>query len=123
MKNLRIGDKVLTMNSEGKRVYSDVTMFLHVNRNVSTDAFITISIKDGNIITMTALHLIHVFQNGFIFAKDVKQGNEITVYDSTAGKFQKKEVRDLFILDETDIIKILIDSIKNNISLCDKDAD
>lgn len=92
MKNIKVGERVLTMNSKGERVYSAITMMMHKDDVASGIDYINIGTDDNKNVTMTPRHLFAISNNDFIFAKDVKPGYKITVFDSTRNLFQTKEV-------------------------------
>lgn len=84
MKDLQIGDKVASMDSSGRIVYSKVLTFLDIKRNMST-AFVTIETKNPAArVTITEFHLIyqlnkHALQESVVFARDLKVGDFLYV--------------------------------------------
>nr|VDH80594.1 hedgehog [Euperipatoides kanangrensis] len=86
MSDLQIGDKVLTIDSNGQTIYSDVILFL--DRDVSQRrTFYNIETDSGNRITLTPSHLLFVSNNYSlksrnmypIFARDIQEGQYVYV--------------------------------------------
>lgn len=93
MKDLRIGDKVASMDSSGKIVYSKVVTFLDIKRNRSA-AFVSIETKHpAAVVAITESHLIyqlnkHSLQESAVFARKLKVGDFVYVrHGSTIEKF------------------------------------
>ncbi|XP_055381279.1 protein hedgehog, partial [Condylostylus longicornis] len=84
LSDLKLGEKVLSMTSNGKTKYSEVIMFLDYNMNEIMD-FVQITTKSGAILTVTAAHLIMVWnlsknQSEFRFASKIEEGDFVLVY-------------------------------------------
>ena len=98
MEDLRIGDKVASMDPSGKIMYSKVVTFLDIKRNRST-AFISIETKNPAAeVTITESHLIyqlnkHSLLESAAFARELKVGDLVYVrHGSTFEKFTAGKV-------------------------------
>lgn len=60
LNELRIGDRVLSMDNDGQLLYSEVYMFLDRDENQRRE-FIRIETEDGHAITATPSHLIYTW--------------------------------------------------------------
>lgn len=84
MKNLRIGEKVLSRDREGKHVYSEVIMFLDKSDHKLT-TFITIETADHNSLTITDKHLIYVSNTNSsdeyssVYAEEIRIGQYVLI--------------------------------------------
>ncbi|XP_068758778.1 sonic hedgehog protein-like [Montipora capricornis] len=84
MKDLRIGDKVASMDPTGKIVYSKVITFLDIKHNTSLE-YITIQTKNPAAkVAITASHLIYQLskqslRETALFARDLKVGDFVYV--------------------------------------------
>ena len=78
MEDLKIGDKVLTTDENGRIVVSDIVMFLHRNINSTSVQHLKLTVGIGKTITLTPLHLIQVAANNeYVFARDVRVGDQV----------------------------------------------
>lgn len=59
--DIRIGDKIMSLNSDGQQVFSDVLLFLDRNRT-ETREFFQLRTASGKSITLTPSHLIYTVQ-------------------------------------------------------------
>lgn len=88
MKELQIGDKIASMDSSGRLVYSKVVTFLDIKPNIS-NAFITIQTKNPAAeVAITESHLIyrlnkHSLMETALFARDLKVGDFVYVRHGT----------------------------------------
>lgn len=62
IKDVRVGDEILSVDSEGKPIYSPVILFLDRDVN-STRVYFKITTSSGKTITMTGSHLIYVIDD------------------------------------------------------------
>lgn len=92
MKDVQVGDSVLTMNSFGMPVYSEVTMIMHRNKDVVVDDYLQITTSGGEEITLSSYHLIFISTTESIFSKDVKLGQTIYTYNSQSNQFVEATV-------------------------------
>lgn len=81
MKDVRVGDEVLTMSSEGKPTFSKITMFMHRNPDMFVEDFIKITTSNGNDITLSEYHMLYTNEKKYIFAKDVQFNQTLMVYN------------------------------------------
>ena len=58
MSQVRLGDQVATMDSEGRRVFSEVIMFMD-REPEEVMRFIVLTGEDGTQITLTPSHLVY----------------------------------------------------------------
>lgn len=91
MKNLKIGDKVLTTDYHGNAKQSEVILMLHQDRKRTIDDYVTITMDVPSSITMSTYHLIRS-NDKFVYAKDVRAGHTLTVYDERTTSYQKRKV-------------------------------
>lgn len=94
MSQLEIGDRVLTMNSEGKLEYSQVMMFMHYSPN-QLSQFLRITTTSGINITITPSHLIlrwqkpnvsSLYEAKPVYARDVKVSEQLLIHGHTADR-------------------------------------
>lgn len=95
MKNVKVGDNVLTMNSKGLPIYSEVTMIMHQNKEVAVNDYVQITTTGGQTITLSSYHLIFISKSESVFSKDVKIGQNIYIYDSENHKFYVSAVTNI----------------------------
>lgn len=62
IQDIRVGDQILSLDSEGKPVFSPVLMFLDRDPD-STRSYFTITTSSGKTITLTGSHLIYVLDD------------------------------------------------------------
>ena len=95
MKNLQVGDEVLTMTSVGKPTFSKVTMFMHRNPNMFVEDFVKITTFDGKEITLSGYHMIYTNEEKYIFAKNVQLNQTVMVYDQIKHVFHPSVVQNV----------------------------
>lgn len=84
MRDLMIGERVLSMNGNGDLVYSEVFMFLDRNERESRE-FVKIDTDGGASISATPSHLIYVWQSlgqtisDYRFAAHIRTGDYVLV--------------------------------------------
>ncbi|KAH8310952.1 hypothetical protein KR044_003571 [Drosophila immigrans] len=87
LSELAIGDRVLSMNSNGQAVYSEVILFM--DRNLEQlETFVQLHTDGGAVLTVTPAHLITVWQPeqqqlSFVFADRVEELNFVLVHDAS----------------------------------------
>ena len=93
MKDLQVGDKVASMDSSGKLVYSKVVTFLDINPNKPTK-YVSIQTENPAAqVTITGSHLIYQLnrttrQKSTVHARDLKVDDFVYVQNGSAlGKF------------------------------------
>lgn len=85
---LKIGDWVLSINSYGEPIYSEVILFMDRDLDQTQD-FVQLTTETGAVLTLTPAHLVRVWKPNseqmpmFIFADRIKEGDRVFVYDST----------------------------------------
>lgn len=83
LSELKIGEKVLSMDSNGNTIFSEVLLFL--DRNIEqTREFVRIEIDGGAALTVTAKHLVLVWHmdkqsTDYRFAEHVEEGDFVLV--------------------------------------------
>lgn len=97
MKNLKIGDKVLTTDYHGNAKQSEVILMLHQDRKRTIDDYVTITMDVPSSITLSTYHLIRS-NDKFVYAKDVRAGHTLTVYDERTTTYQKRKVTLLIMI-------------------------
>ena len=86
MKDLRVGDRVLTLNHLHQPTFTEVTMIMDRQTKVMATDYVRITTQNNQTLTLSMNHLIPVVaQNSthrqFIFSKDVRpQYHEVYVY-------------------------------------------
>lgn len=80
---LKVGEKILSIDSSGNTVYSEVLMFLDRNTN-QTREFVKIKTDGGAIITVTPAHLLMVWLptkqiTNYFFADKIVEGHYLLV--------------------------------------------
>lgn len=89
IKDVKIGDKVLAVDSTGQPVYSEVIMMLHRNPNAIVDDYIKINMANNKSITLSKYHLIPTTKRSeFIYSKDVKVQQSLKVFDESSNTFE-----------------------------------
>lgn len=89
MKDLQIGDKVASMDSSGRLVYSKVLTFLDIKPS-RFNTFISIETKNPAAkVAITETHLIyqlnkHALQETAVYARDLKAGDLVYVQNGSA---------------------------------------
>ncbi|XP_012556837.2 tiggy-winkle hedgehog protein [Hydra vulgaris] len=92
MRDLKVGDSVITMSPYGKILYSEVTMFLHKQKTVKVNDYIKIATTDGKNLVLSSHHLIFTLNQGAIYAKDVQPNIYITSFNIENKFFNKTRV-------------------------------
>lgn len=95
MKDLKIGDSVLTMNPNGQPTFSEVTMMIHKDGTRYVEDFVNIETNSGKSITLSPYHLIQTLETGYVFSKDVKINQTLQTYDDSKNTFQLSQVRNI----------------------------
>lgn len=91
IKNVKIGDKLLTLNHQGSPIYSEVNMMMHRQPNVVVKDYVKISTEAGKTIVLSLHHLIAISNinsstQQFIFGKDIiPRHHHILTYDEKGG--------------------------------------
>ncbi len=94
MSQLQVGDRVLSLNSDGYLEYSDVMMFMHRNPGLRSQ-FLRIHTASGNNITITPSHLILRWQKFSnmspyeadpVYARDVRVNETLLISGHSADK-------------------------------------
>ncbi|KAH8388480.1 hypothetical protein KR093_007627 [Drosophila rubida] len=87
LSELAIGDRVLSVNSNGLAVYSEVILFM--DRNLEQmETFVQLHTDGGAVLTVTPAHLITVWQPeqqqlSYVFADRVEELNYVLVHDAS----------------------------------------
>ncbi|XP_048868409.1 sonic hedgehog protein A [Brienomyrus brachyistius] len=105
LKDLRVGDKVLAADGEGKLLYTDFIMFM--DQDVATRrTFYVIETKEPRRkLRLTAAHLIFITENSThpheamvaTFASEVKPGQEVFVMDETNRQLRAVTVQRIYL--------------------------
>lgn len=87
MTELRVGDRVLSINDQGEPIYSEIILFMDRNLDESQE-FVQLTTEGGAILTVTPAHLIMVWnreksKTDYMFADRVQEGDQVFVHDST----------------------------------------
>ncbi|XP_073817384.1 hedgehog signaling protein [Musca autumnalis] len=87
MTDLRIGDRVLSINERGEPIYSEIILFMDRNLDESQE-FVQITTEGGAVLTVTPAHLIMIWNREnslteYVFADRVQEGDHVFVHDST----------------------------------------
>ena len=110
MSELRVGDEVLTVDSENnKTVFSPVIMMMDRDPN-RTHEFFTLITRSGRQLTLTGSHLVYVKEDGenvstlqeqVSFARQVIPGQWLKVLDAKYGQVKFEQVVDVRIESKT----------------------
>lgn len=105
VKDLRVGDKVLAADGDGKLVYTDFIMF--IDKDVATRRmFYVIETKEPRRkLSLTAAHLIFITENSThpqeamvaTFASEVKPGQKVFVMDETNRQLRAVTVQRIYL--------------------------
>jgi hypothetical protein len=81
MAELKIGDRVQTLDSQGKPIYSDVIAFLHRQERATAD-YLSIAMDNGRSLRVSNKHLVFRIDNtthqmSSVFASDIKSGDRL----------------------------------------------
>lgn len=84
LNELKLGEKVLSMDAHGNPTFSEVILFLDRNEN-NTREFVKIETSDGSALIVTPAHLVLVWkpaeqQTKYIFAEHVEEGDYVLVH-------------------------------------------
>lgn len=84
LSELKLGEKVLSMDAQGNAVFSEVMLFLDRNEN-ETREFVRIETSGGASMTVTPGHLVLVWRPSeqttkYIFADRVEEGDYVLVH-------------------------------------------
>ncbi|EDW85005.1 uncharacterized protein Dwil_GK12833 [Drosophila willistoni] len=96
LSQLSIGDRVLSMGSNGQPVYSEVILFM--DRNLEQlENFVQLHTDGGAVLTVTPAHLISVWQPdsqqlNYVFADRVEEMNYVLVNDVVTGELLPQRV-------------------------------
>lgn len=87
LSKLAIGDRVLSMDSNGRAVYSEVILFMDRNLD-QMETFVQLHTDGGAVLTVTPAHLITVWQPerqqlDFVFADRIEEQNYVLVHDAS----------------------------------------
>jgi hedgehog protein len=83
LKDLKIGEKIMSVNSKGETIYSEVILFLDRNLN-QTREFVQIKTAGGKVIRVTPAHLLlvwlpHKKQTKYVYADKIEEDNYLLV--------------------------------------------
>ncbi|XP_061388888.1 protein hedgehog-like [Musca vetustissima] len=98
MTDLRIGDRVLSINEQGEAIYSEIILFMDRNMDEAQE-FVQMTTEGGATLTVTPAHLIMIWNREksvteYVFADRVQEGDQVFVHDST-GELRPQRVVDL----------------------------
>ncbi|XP_034662896.1 protein hedgehog [Drosophila subobscura] len=96
LSELSIGDRVLSMDSNGQPVYSEVILFMDRNLEQMQN-FVQLHTDGGAVLTVTPAHLISVWhperqQLDYVFADRVEELNYVLVRDAATGELRPQRV-------------------------------
>ena len=102
MRDLRVGQEVLTVGSDGNREYSEVSMMMHKQTNVTVADYVEITTESGQTVVLSSHHLIPIISESdsltsnskpnFVFSKNVRVSDYLISYSSTNQKMNKSRV-------------------------------
>jgi len=92
MKDVKIGDKILTMDHNGYPKYSEVILMLHQDQAKISNDYVTITTDSGTKLTLSSHHLISAKPLGFVYAKHVRPDHEVRVYNEDQNTFNLAKV-------------------------------
>ncbi|XP_065366986.1 protein hedgehog [Calliphora vicina] len=98
MSDLVIGDQVLSMNSKGEAIFSEIILFMDRNLELAQE-FVQLTTETGVQLTVTPAHLVMVWNSekqlaDYVFADRVEEGDQVFVFDNT-GLLRPQKVVDL----------------------------
>ncbi|XP_048868338.1 sonic hedgehog protein A-like isoform X1 [Brienomyrus brachyistius] len=104
IRDLRVGDKVLSADSQGNLVYSDFIMFMDQDVNTSRVFYVIETQKPTRRLTLTAAHLLFVLDNRTdlfggmraTFASSVKPGQMVWVVDDLQAQLKAVTVQRIY---------------------------
>ena len=88
MKDVKVGDRVLTMTRGGSPIFSEVTMMMHRNPGALVNDYVSIKTSKEKAITLSRYHMVYTKESEYIFAKDVHENQTLVVYDQLKNKFE-----------------------------------
>ncbi|KAH8381784.1 hypothetical protein KR009_000209 [Drosophila setifemur] len=93
---LSIGDRVLSMSTNGQAVFSEVILFMDRNLEQMQN-FVQLHTDGGAVLTVTPAHLVSVWQPEhqeltFVFADRVEEHNQVLVRDAKTGELRPQKV-------------------------------
>ncbi|EDW24033.1 GL23598 [Drosophila persimilis] len=96
LSEIAIGDRVLSMGSNGQPVYSEVILFMDRNLEQMQN-FVELHTDGGAVLTVTPAHLISVWhperqQLDYVFADRVEELNYVLVRDPQTGELRPQRV-------------------------------
>ena len=83
VKDLTVGDRVLTMDHYGKLVYDDVILFLHTDATAAAE-YVVVETDSGKHLSLTPNHLIYASADGSMRLQDVEP---IFAHDLYVGQY------------------------------------
>ena len=92
MKDLKAGEKVLTMNDYGEAVYSEISMIMHRQTDVTIKDYVELKTEDGPFVILSSFHLIFISHSQAIFSKDVKLNQYLFTYNTSSKSFKKSRI-------------------------------
>jgi len=98
MKDIKVGERVMTLTADGRPTYSEVTMMMDRQTNVTVADYVRITTASRKTITLSMYHLIPILrinstQREFVFSKDVRaHEHQVLVYDEGGGAAVKSLV-------------------------------
>jgi hypothetical protein len=92
MKEVKIGDKVLTIDDMGNPIYSEISMMLHRDNKQTLNDYVQITTEGGVDLTISKYHLLALSSSTFIFSKDIRPGQNVTVYNPNEKRFHPSQV-------------------------------
>uniref|UniRef100_A0A1I8MN98 Hedgehog protein n=3 Tax=Musca domestica TaxID=7370 RepID=A0A1I8MN98_MUSDO len=98
MTDLRIGDRVLSINEQGEPIYSEIILFMDRSLEESQE-FVQMTTEGGAVLTVTPAHLIMIWNREkslteYVFADRVEEGDQVFVHDES-GVLRPQRVVDL----------------------------
>lgn len=91
LEDLRLGERVASLNSRGDIVYSEVIAFLDRSPTESRQ-FVRLTTESGRSLTLTPAHLVPIERGASVFAARVKVGDRILVRDRAEDSFLTNDV-------------------------------
>jgi hypothetical protein len=92
MNEVKIGDKVLTIDDKGNPIYSEISMMIHRDNKQTLNDYVKITTEGGVDLTMSKYHLLALSSSTFIFSKDIRPGQNVTVYNPDEKRFHPSQV-------------------------------
>lgn len=95
VKSLEIGDKVTTLDQDGKLTNTDVIMMMDVNDQETL--FLNITTNTNKNIRVSGTHLVSIPGNQFKFAKELYRGDSIITLDTHTGYQTEETIKSILI--------------------------